>query len=190
MSIESKHAYRFIYLKSDHWNSVRIEALAREGGKCEICGQESISNDAHHIWYPENIYDTTERHLAILCRPCHEFLHAVCPESRTRDEDIGLKQWKILRNAVIVWRKEKISLFQTGLEYQPPSNLRKAYEDLKERHARALDKLGALEAGGCNALSIEQEYQVMRGILKKWYEEKKILTSNNQEVSGRIVALG
>jgi len=72
MGIEGKHAYRFVYLKSEKWQNVRIEALAREGGKCQICGEESISNDAHHVWYPESIWETRSENLVILCRPCHE----------------------------------------------------------------------------------------------------------------------
>ena len=113
MSIESKHAYRFGYLKSEQWKNVRIEALARERGMCQICREESISNDAHHIWYPENIYETTERHLVILCRPCHDFVHLMLPECKTRDEDEGIAQWTRFRNAVLTWRIEHMKLFSS-----------------------------------------------------------------------------
>ncbi len=75
MSIEGKHAYRFVFLRSDKWSAVRLEALLREKAKCQICKEESISNDAHHVVYPESVWDTTETDLIILCRPCHTLVH-------------------------------------------------------------------------------------------------------------------
>lgn len=111
MSIASKHAYRFGYLKSEQWKTVRIEALAREGAKCQICMEESIFNDAHHAWYPENIWETTERHLIVLCRGCHDFLHAVMPECKTNNEKNGTESWLKLKNSILAWRMCKASLF-------------------------------------------------------------------------------
>jgi predicted HNH restriction endonuclease len=40
MSIEGKLFYREIYLKSEQWQTVRIEALAREKWCCQICKEE------------------------------------------------------------------------------------------------------------------------------------------------------
>ena len=111
MSIEGKHAYRFSYLKSDKWSNVRIEALGRENGKCQICGEESIFNDAHHMWYPKPIWETTERHLVILCRPCHNFIHAIIPECKTNDEEKGRAHWFKFSNAIIAWRNQKLDFF-------------------------------------------------------------------------------
>ncbi len=75
MGIEAKHSYRFVYLKSEKWDTVRLEALARDEAKCCICGFQSISNDAHHINYPPSVWDTREDDLVILCRPCHNLAH-------------------------------------------------------------------------------------------------------------------
>jgi hypothetical protein len=111
MGIEAKHAYRFGYLKSDKWSNVRLEALGREKGKCQICREESIFNDAHHKWYPENIYETTEKHLVILCRPCHEFLHSMMPECKTNDEEAGNANWAKFTNSIMAWRMKKMCLF-------------------------------------------------------------------------------
>lgn len=137
MSIEGKHAYRFGYLKSEAWSNVRIEALAREKGRCQICGEESISNDAHHVWYPENIYETTEAHLVILCRPCHEFCHSMLPECKTKDEEFGRQEWLKFKNAVISWRRDKIKIFQTGEDIPPKlvraAELRTAYENMRAK---------------------------------------------------------
>lgn len=143
MSIEGKHSYRFGYLKSDKWQAVRLEALVREKGKCQICGEESISNDAHHIWYPENIYDTTEQHLVILCRACHEFIHEMLPECKTDDAEKGTAQWLKFRNAILAWRQGKMELFDEDSVNVPLivgnviklPELRDAYVELR-KHAR------------------------------------------------------
>ena len=111
MGVNQKHVYRFGYLKSEKWDAVRIQALARDDGKCSICDLQSHSNDGHHIWYPENIWDTTSDHLVILCRGCHEFLHAVCQDCKTNDEFIGRRNWLNFKNAALQWRRTNIILF-------------------------------------------------------------------------------
>lgn len=143
MSIEGKHAYRFGYLKSEQWQNVRIEALAREKGKCQICAEESISNDAHHVWYPERIYETRAEQLVVLCRPCHDFIHMMLPECKTNDEEKGRAEWLKFSNAIMVWRAQKIfifhnpELFNLGILIgdSGPKALRqqlaKVYEELK-----------------------------------------------------------
>lgn len=188
MSIEAKHAYRFEYLKSEEWCTVRIEALAREKGKCEICGHESITNDAHHIWYPDNIYHTTEKHLAVLCRSCHSFLHAVLPECKTRDEEEGKKQWNTLRNALLVWRRDKIKLFQTGLESEPApkmSELRVAYEALKGKYQAVLQQLHHLGVSDDGILTSVQEREILHGLINKWWKEKNNLTESSRGGNGK-----
>lgn len=125
MGIEAKYAYRFGYLKSEKWQIVRLEALVREKAKCQICTEESISNDAHHVWYPENIYDTGPEHLVILCRPCHDFLHAIMPKSKTKFRHIGKDTWLSFKAATIAWRMDKLNLF-------------KAPELMEVTHARAI----------------------------------------------------
>ena len=134
MGIEAKHSYRFGYLKSEQWQNVRLEALAREKALCQICGEESISNDAHHIWYPENIYETTEAHLVILCRPCHDFIHAMIPECKTNSEEEGRSHWYRFSNAIRVWRDKKVQFFQTGID-GGPKQLRDAYSELRRKQA-------------------------------------------------------
>lgn len=132
MSVEGKHHYRFTYLKSEQWQNVRIEALAREKGKCQICGEESISNDAHHMWYPESIWETRADHLVILCRPCHDFIHSMIPECKTNDEEVGRANWLKFSNAIKNWRLEKITLFSSddGLPVGP-AQLRKELARVK-----------------------------------------------------------
>lgn len=83
MSIDGKHFYRFTYLKSEEWKTVRLITLAKNGGKCEICGKENWSNDCHHKVYPEDIWETKPINLVVLCRRCHDEVHELM---RTRPD--------------------------------------------------------------------------------------------------------
>lgn len=75
MSIAAKHAYRFGYLKSEQWQNVRVEVLARRKATCVLCGKVDLSNDVHHCVYPRNIWHTQPEHCTVLCRQCHESAH-------------------------------------------------------------------------------------------------------------------
>lgn len=164
MSIEAKHAYRFGYLKSEEWKTVRIEALARERGRCQICGDESVFNDAHHIWYPEDIYDTTAKHLAVLCRPCHDFMHAMRPECKTRDEEKGRSEWTAFQTAVGAWvyAKRQTLVFQGG----SVADLRKAYNELKAKNRDAHSLLPILNAAKRLSEQLEQFQKAVDGLEK------------------------
>lgn len=132
MGIEAKHAYRFGYLKSEQWAAVRLEAMAREGSKCQICGQEDIHNDAHHIWYPEHIYNTTAHQLVILCRPCHDFIHIMVPECKTSNESEGWDNWNKFSKAIRTWRLSKLHYFgnSDGIKVTTPKMLRLRCDEL------------------------------------------------------------
>lgn len=77
MSIESKHAYRFGFLKSDEWETLRLTCIAMDEGKCVLCSKYSESNDAHHLFYRERWKDTQVEDLLTLCRECHERVHSL-----------------------------------------------------------------------------------------------------------------
>ena len=169
MSIESKHAYRFGYLKSEQWKTVRLEALVREKGMCEICGEQSVFNDAHHVWYPVNIYDTKENQLAVLCRPCHEFLHTMLPECKTKDESDGRSQWVIFRNAVKHWRAAKTILFERPAEgFTGLRKLGQAYDDLKNKVERYESLLGGKSLPEPVVISTEDQINAVVKKIRKW----------------------
>lgn len=101
MGIPAKQHYRFVFLRSEKWKDVRVEALFREDATCQICGEISISNDAHHISYPASVWDTCPDDLVILCRPCHVLAESVLKASPDREKSFyefqqivaALKQW-------------------------------------------------------------------------------------------------
>jgi hypothetical protein len=75
MSIESKHAYRFGFLKSEKWENLRVACLVKNKGRCVVCGVRDLSNDAHHVRYPRSFWDTKVVHLKTVCRVCHTAIH-------------------------------------------------------------------------------------------------------------------
>lgn len=164
MSIEAKHAYRFGYLKSEKWKTVRLEALVREKACCQICGDESVYNDAHHMWYPQNIYETTEAHLVVLCRPCHDFLHAMIPECKTKDEQEGREHWVKFANAIKAWRHQKLQFWKFD-GFPSVKDLRSAYEALKEKCENQQSMVQAVKLGD-GTLDIDPQF-ICRTI-KKW----------------------
>lgn len=178
MSIEGKEYYRNVYLKSDKWSNLRLSVLVREHGRCQICGEESISNDAHHIWYPENIWDTQERHLVVLCRPCHEFVHIMVPECKTNDEEKGRQLWRDIYSAIIVWRRHQAALFtkwQWVLEDNPKQlrvQLAKINAELDQVKAAAECPLAATQ------MDPKKESMYVITTIKRWF------TAYHQSVEG------
>lgn len=141
-----------------------MEALVREKGQCQICKFDSISNDAHHIWYPEGIYDTKSDQLVVLCRACHDFIHAVT-DCKTNDENHGRCEWSKFRNAIMDWRIESMKLFHPdSMDLKSPKQLRDAYVSLSEKHSELDRKFKALtkeHAAVCALLKVaELEFQI------------------------------
>lgn len=66
--------YREVYLHSEHWKNLRIQAFKEWGRHCHRCPATSRL-DVHHLRY-RNLYDVTVQDLQILCRKCHEREHA------------------------------------------------------------------------------------------------------------------
>lgn len=135
MGIEHKHAYRFGYLKSEEWQTLRIAALAAKDAKCKLCSKRSLSNDVHHIYYPPSFWDTKVEDVVILCRKCHELIHSIMDlESLPKSKERGrcFEKFRLILEAFQKWRK---------IERKPkPIDLSKA-ENRAEKIAAKLAKL-------------------------------------------------
>ncbi len=90
MNVSARHKYRFVFLKSEAWQTVRVACLKRDGARCRVCGVRDLSNDAHHIKYPKVWSHTKVQHLVTLCRLCHDRVHEIMKENQ------GLT-WKKIR---------------------------------------------------------------------------------------------
>jgi len=129
MSIEGKEYYRNVFLKSDEWKTVRSDALAKCGANCCICGEKSIHNDAHHVSYPGNIWETKPTDLRILCRFCHDFVHSLMQigqDSRSNDK----------------WRfNDTVDAVQTWIGKVNGIGLAKAHPMIKSGHRKRACRL-------------------------------------------------
>ncbi len=77
MSIESKHSYRFGFLKSEEWEGHRKIILAERNAKCAVCGHKDWSNDVHHIVYRRGLSLKNRADFQVLCRTCHAIVHVI-----------------------------------------------------------------------------------------------------------------
>jgi hypothetical protein len=71
--LSQKEWYAQIYLKSDHWKSLKKAKAKEVGRKCEICGSKK-KLEFHHDNY-RDIYDVTTADLRILCHAHHHEFH-------------------------------------------------------------------------------------------------------------------
>lgn len=101
-NIPARHWYRFGYLKSEHWQSIRLSKMASARGRCYRCLKTNSGNDVHHLCY-RNIYDVQLSDLVVLCRECHTKFHEVL--SKHREELMGLTDsGEILRRCICLIR--------------------------------------------------------------------------------------
>lgn len=92
------------YLESPAWRDRANAAIARSGGKCQLCGgRRGLA--AHHNSY-KNLGNEPPEDLVALCRRCHEAFHAI------RD---GRTKKKVREKAKLEGRK-----FGKRMELLPP----------------------------------------------------------------------
>lgn len=70
------------YLKSPLWRKIRANAIEHYGEVCGKCG--GYGNDVHHLTYDRVGGEETLEDLQVLCRDCHEAVHAA--ERATRKQ--------------------------------------------------------------------------------------------------------
>jgi 5-methylcytosine-specific restriction endonuclease McrA len=79
------------YLKSDHWQTVRVEKLERERYCCERCGYfarrrfgQWVGIHVHHKNYERLGHERLDEDLEVLCEYCHECEHGLNKRSRDK----------------------------------------------------------------------------------------------------------
>jgi hypothetical protein len=77
------------YIASEHWTTLRAEALAKAKRKCEVC-QSNGSLNGHHLQY-RNLTDCTTDDILVLCQSCHDMWHCFFGSSviKSRDFTVG-----------------------------------------------------------------------------------------------------
>lgn len=62
------------YLKTAHWNEVRINAIHLAQRSCQVCNASGVQLDVHHRNYA-NLGNESSDDLIVLCRDCHSTFH-------------------------------------------------------------------------------------------------------------------
>jgi 5-methylcytosine-specific restriction endonuclease McrA len=70
------------YLETPHWRETRAAALARAGGRCQVCNSRE-SLEVHHNTY-ENLGQEEPEDLCVLCDECHELYSERLPAASAR----------------------------------------------------------------------------------------------------------
>lgn len=97
MSTSGNHYYRFTYLKSEHWQNLRIEKLTQVDAHCVFCWNRDLRHDVHHIVY-KRLWDAKPHDLVVLCRHCHDLAHAALRyRKQLKDERDPDKKWAATR---------------------------------------------------------------------------------------------
>lgn len=65
--------YRYFYLRSRHWRTLRREKIADVGYKCQRCKTRERL-DVHHLTYSRLGHERLSD-LKVLCRACHQKEH-------------------------------------------------------------------------------------------------------------------
>ena len=65
------------YLQTDHWQSIRKQALKRARFKCALCSSDGVLH-VHHKNY-DHLGEEMSSDLIVLCQPCHEKFHNKLP---------------------------------------------------------------------------------------------------------------
>lgn len=69
--------YRDTYIKSEHWQNLRLERLVLSKCTCAACGHQSEKNDVHHVRYTDSIWSVKVEDIRVLCRSCHIRVHKI-----------------------------------------------------------------------------------------------------------------
>lgn len=73
------------YIASAGWKRLRLDAIARDGGRCRTCNTDQ-DLEVHHRRYPREWQDDSLDNLTTLCRDCHETITSLLRAKRYRNE--------------------------------------------------------------------------------------------------------
>lgn len=180
MGIEHKHTYRFGYLRSEKWQTLRIAALAEKDAKCKICGERSLSNDIHHVYYPPSFWDTKVEDVVILCRRCHEFVHSITDLVEGKDTNNKgrcFARFRMICESFASWMiagKELRAIHKSNKERSEPKSSKETDPNSPKpcMRCKSNDNLSLIEV--CPKKPTETSKWVFCGKCSQLYDELKI----------------
>jgi hypothetical protein len=91
------------YLNSPLWKKLRLSAIKHYGEICAKCGNHG--NDVHHLTYDRVGGDELLEDLQVLCRECHEAVHAI--ERKSKSEKGGKRSCNLIGLYSSLTKKQK-----------------------------------------------------------------------------------
>ena len=183
------------YLKSSTWQKIRTAALDHYGKICGKCGE--FGTDVHHMRYPEIQGEEKMSDLIVVCRSCHDAIHAA-KRSDSFGDGIHVQA---LFNYLTVKQKEVISK-KVNLNNLSYFTFISDTPKGQEVRSMALDILDLYECYGIEIKKKETENYLTpkesrklqemtrdkerRKQLKKQNAWKKLLIESNPRLHGKI----
>lgn len=97
-----------LYLQSDHWTGLRLEAFRKYGRKCSRCPVKH-SLEVHHVRYRYPWESCSVGDVVILCHWCHQLEHTpalrIVPDAIRRTAQ--KKRRRISRRQRLRWEEQK-----------------------------------------------------------------------------------
>lgn len=149
MGIEARHAYRFGYLQSEHWQNLRLEKLTAEDAKCFVCGCRDISNDVHHVHYPKGLRDVKISELRVLCREHHDRIHELVdieqkkkpvPKDESRRKGYDFRNFRIAYEAILLEISPNLSTEKAKKKSRKPQKEKMEFDTDKCAHSAVVNE--------------------------------------------------
>jgi hypothetical protein len=146
MILTDKQLMHREYLKSSLWFSIRRMALEHYGEICAKCG--GSGSDVHHLTYKRCGGNERMEDLQILCRECHEALHAI--ERATRKKGRRKKEANVVALFGYLTEKQR-GIIRDTLGSEPYALIMSKSEDGEKARSMAMEMLGIDRVYGLNA---------------------------------------
>lgn len=184
-------AYRAIpygdYLRTDHWRAIRMGAIDRSRGHCQLCGKTEQLH-VHHNSY-KNLGEERPEDLIVLCQGCHKKFHDNVTPAENAEKISGGE----LR------RREANPREVAAVEVEPGFVLNLGFMDGTMRKIEFKPLLGLKELNGLEDESLFKQIDIdgdgnlrwpnqsgiSRDVLYEWPKDREDLTCR---ASGDIIA--
>lgn len=115
------------YLRSDHWQNLRCEAVKHWGDRCNNCNVPKV--EVHHLRYGK-WFDVTIEDLLPLCDRCHEAVHASQRLSEMLESEVD-SQTK--RKTVLTFLAGRDEALKVSVKRQTPAQAYAEYRADQQR---------------------------------------------------------
>lgn len=160
-----KEEYRDIYLKSEHWITLRDALYKEVSHKCEKCSRSDRGLNVHHLSY-ENLWNELREDLIVVCCFCHAEYH---PE------------YKMTRQHMRILREEK-KVKKLLAKQIRREKARARWDTPEKKRLEKEQRSKSIKEGKARAKKIKdkEELDITENRKKELEESDKIKKMNNE----------